>query len=465
MAPRLLLDSLWVLGTRILMRIANFLVLMILARALPLEAFGTYGLAVATLLMLSFMLDFGVRQSSAVALGLKDADPDLPTHLAAATAICAFLAMVAAFVVMQSIAGSDGDRLTWIVALIAVPVMILRCLQGAQLGLGRLDQLNLSEFLPRALTLLGVVVLWPLGLLNLESAMIVTLVGYWVGAAYLIAVSNHLLSWRRRLSGVQLGTLFRQGLVFAGSAIAMILLGRVSIWIIGAIAGTADVGLYFAILRLSELPVEVAGAIGVALFSHGVRQTKGASSGADTARAVRSVNFLLIIGVAWMAWFAEPMLRLSFGANFAAHTELFHIMLLGTVVSCMNMMIYPCLASNGRARVGLLAYGPGMFTAAALTWILTPLYGLPGAAVAVLLAKVWVLTVLVIAFLRRFEVPLASLLIPSVEDFKPLLARAAALPSRLRSDKAPTRRQRQSDDIEPAESVEIKVAERAPAQP
>ncbi len=422
MARRLLLDSLWVFSTRVLMRVANFLVLIILARALSLDAFGTYGLAISTLLMLSFMLDLGTRQSSAVEIAKTETPETFATHLLALSLIISLMAVLVTALMMRAIMMPPEDIVIALVALTAFPIMILRCVQGIQLGLGRLDQLNLSELLPRLLMLPALAILWWVDWLSLEAALIAMLVGHLIGALYLVAVSSPMIRFRARLQASIFLTLLRHGMAFAGGAIAMILLGRVSIWIIGALSGPADVGVFFAMTRLSELPVEVAGAIGVALFSHGVRRTAGASNGADTARVVRSVNFLLLLGAVLMAWWAEPLLRLSFGPEFVAYAGLLQIMLAGAVLSCMSMMLYPCLASNGRARVGLWAYGPGTIAAAALTWLLVPAFGVYGAAIAVLIAKTWAVVVLVVGFVRTFEISPWALILPSLEDFRPVVA-------------------------------------------
>src|SRR5690348_8813690 len=79
---QLLRDALWVLATRLTNRGSNFLTFLLVARSLPVDAFGLYGYVVATTLVLSVACDMGLRQAAAQRMG---ADPGaasaVTTHL------------------------------------------------------------------------------------------------------------------------------------------------------------------------------------------------------------------------------------------------------------------------------------------------------------------------------------------------------------------------------------------------
>ena len=59
MHSAMLLDSLWVLLTRLVMRAANFAVFILLARSLSVGEFGFYGYVMSTALVLSVAFDVG----------------------------------------------------------------------------------------------------------------------------------------------------------------------------------------------------------------------------------------------------------------------------------------------------------------------------------------------------------------------------------------------------------------------
>ena len=73
MQTAMLMDSLWVLLTRLVMRAANFAVFLLLARSLTVGEFGFYGYVISTALVLSVAFDLGLRQSGAWLIGQEPA--------------------------------------------------------------------------------------------------------------------------------------------------------------------------------------------------------------------------------------------------------------------------------------------------------------------------------------------------------------------------------------------------------
>src|SRR5919107_1740986 len=69
MKAAMLVDSAWVLATRFLLRGANFLIFLLLARSLSVGEFGFYGYLMSTAVVLSVAFDLGLRQSTAFFLG------------------------------------------------------------------------------------------------------------------------------------------------------------------------------------------------------------------------------------------------------------------------------------------------------------------------------------------------------------------------------------------------------------
>ena len=65
----MLLNPMWVLLTRLIMRAANFAVFVVLARSLSVGEFGFYGYVMSTALVLAIAFDLGLRQSGAWVIG------------------------------------------------------------------------------------------------------------------------------------------------------------------------------------------------------------------------------------------------------------------------------------------------------------------------------------------------------------------------------------------------------------
>src|SRR5207302_736038 len=80
-------------------------------------------------------------------------------------------------------------------------------------------------------------------------------------------------------------------------------------------------------------------------------------------------------------------LTLFLGAPYAAEAETFRLVMLGTLAACFSVMLFPCLSSQGLARVGIWSYGLGCAVALIGCLALIPPWHLTGAGLAYALAQ------------------------------------------------------------------------------
>jgi O-antigen/teichoic acid export membrane protein len=106
--------------------------------------------------------------------------------------------------------------------------------------------------------------------------------------------------------------------------------------------------------------------------------------------------------------------------------------MLGTLAASYNVMLFPCLSSQGLARVGVWAYGAGCLVAWLGCLLLVPPLHLLGAAISYTVAQTVVALVIALAYRRRFGFGLTTLFFPQGEDVQDLLGLARRLPARLR---------------------------------
>ena len=136
----------------------------------------------------------------------------------------------------------------------------------------------------------------------------------------------------------------------------LILLGRIGFWIVSWQLGEDALGLYFGSQRLGEILVEVATAVGIVIFSYGVRATDIRASALDAIRIARLVTALMAL-VALVAWLlARPLLGLVLGPDYAAEPGAFRLVMLGALANSYTTMLYPCLSAQGLARWGIAAF-------------------------------------------------------------------------------------------------------------
>ncbi len=418
MHKALLVDSLWVLLTRLVMRAANFAVFLVLARSLGVDEFGFYGYVMSTALVLAIAFDLGLRQSGAWLIGQEpDADAAVTTHLLTLWLLLGSIGVLVCWLMLQAGGYVAGyGILALVAALNVLPMLCLRVGQGVFLGRGDLGRLNRSELISRAVMLGGTLGLWAAGLLDVGTAIWVLLAAHALAAAYL------LLQVR---AAIRPGTLFQRALVARMlrygaelwvAMLLLILLGRIGFWVVSWQLGEHALGLYFGSQRLGEILVEVATAVGIVIFSHGVRATDIKSSALDAIRIARLVTALMALVAVAAMLLARPVLTLTLGPDYAVEPQAFQLVMLGALANSFTTMLYPCLSAQGLARWGIGAFAFGSAVAAMAFYLLTPPLGLAGAGLAYALAQVAAVAVIVYAYRRRFGFSIGQILLPQAED-------------------------------------------------
>lgn len=434
MQPRMLVDSLWVLLTRLILRAANFVVFILLARSLAVGEFGFYGYVMSTALVLAVAFDLGLRQSGAWLIGQEpEALPAVATHMMTLWLLLASLGVLVCWLMLEAGGYVAGyGPLALVAALNVAPMLCLRTGQGVFLGRGELGKLNRSELIARAVVLAGTVGLWAAGLLDLHTALWTLLTAHVAAALYLLVQVGPAL---------RPGTLLQPGLVtrmlrYGGelwvAMLFLILLGRIGFWIVSWQLGEEALGLYFGAQRLGEILVEVATAVGIVIFSYGVRAKDIRASALDAVRIARLVTAAMALVALAAALLAQPLLGLALGQGYAGEAPAFRLVMLGALANSFTTMLYPCLSAQGLARFGIGAFALGSAVAAAAFTLLTPALGLTGAGLAYALAQGAAVVVIVDAYRRRFGFPVSAVLLPQREDLQALGAVARAALARVR---------------------------------
>lgn len=434
MHEKMLVDSLWVLLTRLVMRAANFAVFLVLARTLSVGEFGFYGYVMSTALVLAIAFDLGLRQSGAWLIGQEPHAQDaIATHLMALWLLLGSVGVLVCWLMLEAGGYVTGyGALALVAALNVAPMLCLRTGQGIFLGLGDLASLNRSELISRAVMLGGTLALWAAALLDVGSAIWVLLAAHIAAAAYLLLQVRHTIRPRLLFQGTLVARMLRYGGELWVAMLLLILLGRIGFWVVNWQLGEEALGLYFGSQRLGEILVEVATAVGIVIFSHGVRATDIKSSALDAIRIARLVTALMALVALVAMLLARPLLALSLGPDYAAAPHAFQLVMLGALANSFTTMLYPCLSAQGLARWGIGAFGLGSAVAAVAFFLLTPPLGLAGAGLAYALAQVAAVAVIVFAYHRRFGFGVAQVLLPQREDARALRAIAAKGAARLR---------------------------------
>ncbi|HMR33171.1 MAG TPA: lipopolysaccharide biosynthesis protein [Geminicoccaceae bacterium] len=430
----MMLDAFWVLLTRFVQRGANLLVLMMLARALTPVELGFYGYVVSTSLVLTVAFDLGLRQGAAAALGKapERAGP-LTSQLVLLWCGLAALASSAAWAMMAWGGLAEAGPAAMALAVLAIaPMLLVRMGQGIFLGTGELRRLNQSELVSRAILLVLTLLLWWRDLLDLDAALALMALSQLASAAYVLVALRRGLAWRHFGEWSAAGELLRQGWGFFGAILLMILSGRIGVWAVGWLASPAETGSYFAVLRLAEMLVEVATAVGVVVFSRGVRAGRDREAAVASAGVARLVTFVMACAALAAGAMAGPVLTVVMGDGFGHAAGALRWMLGGAVASCLVMILYPALSSRGHARSGVWLFGAAVAVNGLLALALVPPLGLDGAAMAFAGGQATAALAILFVYRRSCGLDWRELLLPRRQDFawigKLLRRRSGGLP-------------------------------------
>ncbi len=292
-----------------------------------------------------------------------------------------------------------------------VQFLMIGLLEGAR----RFGWAGAARFVFFVVQAVSYFLLWIYGRLTVESAAL-TLILAQFGAMFLslFAVLRELKprwqpSWRKWREALGYGVRDYPGVVADFTTL------RLDQLLLGGMASSAAIGLYFVAVRLSEITAMMASSVADALMP------EVAASNADRAEKLlgRSLRLTLYTHLLVLIplWISAPLvLRHLYGESFLAATATMRILLLASVV----------LSAGGVMISGLRGFGhPGLSTIARLAsavvtvvslLLLLPRLGIVGAAVASLLG--YGVTMLIAAFwlVRKRDLKVWDYLKPRRED-------------------------------------------------
>lgn len=426
MAARRTLDTLTTIAARFGGKAVNLVVFLIVARTLPLAEVGVYGVVFSLSLILSNMLDFGIRNSLAFFIGKE---PEKHAGFAAqAFVLWLGLALLAPPVMIGGLALSGlplGDAgLNWAAGVLIVAMLYLRMMQGELLGVGEIGLFNRTELASRIVLIALTLGFVAADRLTLSSAL-------WSLAASQAAAAVYLFA--RRLPVIRAGRghmrglgwiLFSRGVVFMLSVLLMSLSKRIGILAVNRFGDADAVGIFFALQRLTEVITEVGLAISVVMFSHSVRAASGEEAARQAAHSSRIAVVVFACIAAVLGVTAPWSVPLMLGDKFAGNTSLFVLILAATLAGSVWTMVYPSLSVITSPLTVFLLFIPGLAINVALIIPLMDAFGLDGAAMAMLIGNLVLSLSFLIVFRRRFGVPIRDFVAIGAEDFGPLLTKA-----------------------------------------
>ena len=429
--PNFLRSAAFTYGSQLTAAVLSLLSVLIVARALGAEGRGSVAFLTAMTFLTANLATFGIQEANG---NFAASHPGARRSLATNSVVLALLLGGFAIAVLSGliaifpgIAG-ESDPALRLVAFAFIPAILiqifLRFLVQADYGFA---VTNAAYVLAPALNVLGNGLFYALGILSVNSA-----VGWWLAGQTLEAV---LLAWyvQRRLAGFgrpDFG-LLRRTLRFGAHAHPgrVMLLGnyRLDQWMLGAIAGPTELGVYSVAVAWAEALWYLPTALAAVQRPDLVRAVR--EEAARIASRIFRAAMLVTAVCALVMALAAPILCVTiFGEEFSDSVNMLRVLVIAAFGVGSVKLLGSALVTQGRPGLQSVAIGAGFVLSVALDILLIPPFGGQGAAVAAATAHTVAGLVVCAIFLRTIGGSPADL-IPRFGDLRWF---AAKLSRRLR---------------------------------
>jgi O-antigen/teichoic acid export membrane protein len=212
-----------------------------------------------------------------------------------------------------------GWRALAITIAVLPAALLVALLQGVLLGQGRMLEYNLPLAVAAAASFLALALFSALLDLSVEAVLVIAMMSWLLAApAYVRFVKDSVSTRARPDLAVGRAMVGYSARIYAATLVSFLLI-RIDLFLVNALLGPREAGLYSVAVALGDSLVLLPVAVGLALFSH---VAKGLDIDA-TPRVFRPMLIAYSLICALAVVLAGPLIRTVFGATFSNATELF----------------------------------------------------------------------------------------------------------------------------------------------
>ena len=224
------------------------------------------------------------------------------------------------------------------------------------------------------------------------------------------------IGWRPRLQTIK--SLLRYGLKVHPAAALAIAGERLDQVLISLWLAAIDLGLYVVALAVAGTAYLLGGTISHIAFPKIANQPSDGGKAEVLGRYMRLTVAVTLVAAAGLFALAPWLVELVFGEAFLPSVPVVRILLLGALPLACNLIFGVGFLGYDRGLLVSKASLIGLVVSAVGLFVLLPLYGIVGAASAVVIAQWSTSAVMAIFMRRRLEVDLVKLFRPKAADWR-----------------------------------------------
>jgi lipopolysaccharide exporter len=342
--------ALWVVASNLLLRLANVLLIAVIAHILSPHDFGIFAVALTAYAIVSSLAELGV--SSCLMRADLNIDSLAPTVTTVSVLSSVMLAGAMAFFARPIAAaiGSAGAAGPIRVLAIAVVLLGVFAVPNAQMvrdfKQDKIFLANAIAFVPSTAVLI-ILAESGSGAMGLAWSMVVR--QFVVGCVLIIAAPRH---YRPGLARSALSVVLKFGIPLAGANIVNFTLLNVDYVFVGHLLGATALGVYMLAFTVASWPYGLLGGVinNVSMPAFSRVKHDPALLKKAMATALRSVCLIVMPMCAMMLALARPLILTLYGAKWAASADVLAILSIYGVASMVCLLFANMLTSFGRTK-------------------------------------------------------------------------------------------------------------------
>ena len=372
-------------GTNVLVAALSLVNVLIVARALGPSGRGEVAFLLTVAVVTSAVASLGVEQANANVAGVEPrARPALATNslLLAVVLGGAAVAAVGTLIALLPAVGAESDPTARWVALGAIPVVVAGTCLGflAQADYGY-AAFNWAWLVPALIQVTVNGTLAAVDSLTVTSAVVAWSVGQALGSVLLVwYVAARLAGFGRPDAALALRSL-GFGIKSHGGRVMAFANYRLDQWLVGALGGTRELGLYSVAVAWAEALFFLPTALSLVQRPDLVRSSRrdAAVSAAAVARIALAVT---VVAAAALVVMAPVLCVVVFGDEFRGSVDDLRVLAFGALGIVLLKLLGNALVAQGRPLLSTAAIGVAFASIVVLDILLIPAHGGLGAAIA-----------------------------------------------------------------------------------
>jgi O-antigen/teichoic acid export membrane protein len=196
---------------------------------------------------------------------------------------------------------------------------------------------------------------------------------------------------------------------------------RLDILILAPLVEISEIGYYSIAVVFAQLVWYIPDSIGTFLFPKIASRNNNKSSAKLTAQ-INRISITVVVLISVIIYFTSKIfIPIMYGIDFQKSVVVIKILLFGTVGLSIQKILTKYFSGIGKPLITSWASIVGLITSVPLLFILVPIYGIIGAAIATAISYLFMAIFAIVLFKYNSDVNLFDLMIVKITDFRDIL--------------------------------------------